>query len=99
MHYGFFDSIGNLLGGIVGLMFIVSLLVLVVGLFIFHVVMLVDCIKRDFRDRTMWLIILIAGLFVGFGWIAAIVYYFTVKKPNVGTSRTGMTPPAQPLHR
>ena len=94
-----FEMIGNLLGGIVGLMFILFILAVVIGVFIFHIAMIVDCVRRDFKDRTIWLIVLIAGLFFGFGWIAAIIYYFTVKKPNVGTTHTGMTPPTQPLQR
>ncbi len=40
--------------------------------------MLIDCIKRDFDDKTLWIILMI---FVGF--ISSILYFFLVKKKNV----------------
>jgi len=49
----------------------------------FTIWMLIDCIKRDekdFKDRTLWLVILVIGLFAGYSGILSIVYYFTVKK-------------------
>ena len=49
----------------------------------FNIWMIVDVLQRTeatMPNRTMWMILLIVGLFVGFGFIAALVYYFTEKK-------------------
>jgi hypothetical protein len=50
---------------------------------VFNIVMIVDCINRDekeFKDRTVWLVVLIVGAFTGFGLIVSLVYFFAVKK-------------------
>lgn len=72
--------------GLVGLAFL-----------IFQIIMIVDCVKRQFEQRTVWLIVLIAGLFFGFGWIASIIYYFMVKRKNVGSMNkpAASAPPVQ----
>ncbi len=41
----------------------------------FWIWMLIDCAKRDFKDKLVWIIVLLVGQ--GFG---AILYYFMVKK-------------------
>ncbi len=49
----------------------------------FIIWMLIDCIKRDekdFKDRTLWIILLLIGIFCGYSGILSIVYYFAVKK-------------------
>lgn len=46
--------------------------------FAFWLWMLIDCIKRDFNDKTLWIILLIF-----FSFIAAVLYYFIVKRRNV----------------
>jgi hypothetical protein len=46
--------------------------------------MIIDCYKRDFDDRTLWLVLLIAGLLMNFGLIVSTIYYFLVKKENKG---------------
>ncbi|MBI4407716.1 MAG: hypothetical protein HY565_04440 [Candidatus Kerfeldbacteria bacterium] len=63
---------------------------------IFQIWMIVDCMKRQFEQRTVWLVILIAGVFFGFGWIASIIYFFMVKHKNVGAAKPagGSMPPA-----
>src|SRR3990167_7201787 len=72
--------------GLVGLAFL-----------IFQIIMIVDCVKRQFEQRTVWLIVLIAGLFFGFGWIASIIYYFMVKRKNLGSMNkpAASVPPVQ----
>jgi len=59
------------------------------GLFVLWIIMLVDCIKRkpeDFpsgneSEKTTWLVILLVSFFVmNLSGIAAIVYYFMVRK-------------------
>jgi len=46
-------------------------------LFVFWLWMLIDCIKREFDDRALWVILLI---FLNF--IAAILYFFIIKRKN-----------------
>lgn len=62
----------------------------IVGIFLFVVwiITIVDCAKRkneEFPDggenaKTIWLVVLLVTLVIGFWWIAAIVYYFMVMK-------------------
>lgn len=47
-------------------------------LFIFWLWMLIDCIKRDFEDRTLWIVLII---FLNI--IAAVLYYFLIKRKNI----------------
>lgn len=61
------------------LIFVLVALYLVAGV-ILNVIMLLDCLKRDFKDRTLWIVILIAGTLMGFGIIPGLMYYFLVKK-------------------
>ncbi len=61
------------------MIFVLVALYLVAGV-ILNIVMLLDCLKRDFKDRTLWIVILIGGTFLGFGVIPGILYYFLVKK-------------------
>lgn len=59
-----------------------------VGLLVFWILMLVDVIRREEADfpgstgnsKTMWLVILLVSWLVGLSWLAAIVYYFAVKR-------------------
>lgn len=70
--------------GALGVGFIAIMCVsIVIGLafLAFNIWMIVDVAKREFAEKTLWLVLLIAGLLFGFGWIVAIVYYFMVKKP------------------
>ena len=41
----------------------------------FWVWMLIDCLKRDFKDKTIWVLVLIFTTVLG-----AILYYFMVKR-------------------
>lgn len=66
----------------IGAVILIPILLIVLAFFIFWVVMLVHAIsKNDLKDRTLWIVILLAGLLFGFYWIAAIVYYFAAKRP------------------
>jgi hypothetical protein len=73
---------GAFLGGL--LIFWLVFAVIGLALFIFWIFMLIDCIKRtnwkQESDKNLWLILLIVGLVIGVGPIAAIVYYFAVKR-------------------
>jgi len=47
-------------------------------LFVFWLWMLIDCAKREFDDKALWIIMLI---FLNF--IASILYFFIVKRKNI----------------
>lgn len=47
-------------------------------LFVFWLWMLIDCAKREFDDKVLWIILLI---FLNF--IAAILYFFIIKRKNI----------------
>lgn len=60
--------------------FYLGFIALIVLIFVFWVMMLVDCAKRKFKndnDRVVWIVV-VAIL----GVVGAIVYYFVVKRPN-----------------
>jgi len=49
----------------------------------FSIWMLIDCIRREesnFKDKTLWTILLAVGLFLGYSLIISVVYYFVVKR-------------------
>jgi hypothetical protein len=68
---------------------IVFIVLVALFLFVFWIIMLIDCIQRkpgDFPDggdsaKTIWLVVLTVTFFIGnLSGIAAIVYYFVVKR-------------------
>lgn len=87
-------------GGIVAGLLVFYIIALIIGLilFIFWIIMLIDAFKRtnwkQESDKNTWLIVLIVGFVVGLGGLAAIIYYFAVKR---ALDKGGKTPPpAQP---
>jgi len=55
----------------------ISILVFGVLMFIFWILMLIDCVKRDFEisnDKVMWILLIVL-----LGALGAIIYYFVVK--------------------
>ena len=68
---GIFGSV-LIIGVIIGLIYLSFL--------IWWIILLIDCVNRDFKDRTTWIIILIAGFLLGFIWLVDILYYFLVKE-------------------
>lgn len=69
---GVFGIILPLCCGLIGLVFLV-----------FNIWMLVDVLKRtevELPNKTMWMVLLIIGLFTGLGGIVALVYYLGPKK-------------------
>ncbi len=48
-----------------------------IACFILHIILLVDCAKRNFGKKLKWLLII---MLVPFGWV---FYYFIIKKPNI----------------
>ena len=68
-----FNALG--VGGIILLMLI--LMAIFVFLFVFWILMIIDCVKREFKgenDKVVWILVLV---FLGF--IGAVIYYFVVK--------------------
>lgn len=75
---------GLIAGGILLVSFIIFLVLFIIALGIlatvFWILMIIDCAKRDFRDestKVVWIVVLVL-----LGIIAAIVYYFAVKRPE-----------------
>lgn len=62
--------------------------------FIWWIVLIIDCSKRDFPEKTTWLIVLIVSLLVGFVWLADLLYYFMVVKKYGKINSSSSTPPA-----
>jgi len=79
-----------------GLMIFWLILVLVsVIFFIWWIVLLIDLTKREWPQKTTYLIIMIIGLFIPFGLlIVDLIYYFGVVKKGVGSKSGGA--PATP---
>lgn len=84
---------GAVFGGL--LIFWLIFAVIALALFIFWVVMLIDCIKRtnwkQESDKNLWLVVLIVGFVLGLSGIAAIVYYFAVKRALDGGKKAAAT--------
>lgn len=74
------------------------------AIFIFWIIMLIDCIKRPEAEfpnssgnsKTIWLVVLLVSWLIGFYWLAAIVYYFMVKRAAAKMPATPQAPPAPP---
>jgi len=88
-------------GGILAGLGIFMFVMIIVGILflVFNIWMLIDCAGRketDFpnNNKNMWLILLIVGLIFSFGWIVALIYYFSVKKKAAG--KGGAAPTQQP---
>ena len=95
-------------GGILGALLIFWIIALVVGIgfLIFWIVMLIDAFKRtnwqDDNQKNLWLVVLIVSIFIGLAWLAALLYYFIIKRAlDKGTApqavpATPAATPAQP---
>jgi hypothetical protein len=73
---GFMDMIFGF--GFLAIIFGLIFAVIGVFLFIFWILMVVDCVKRKFKDDTekiVWLLVLIFAGFI----IGTLIYYFVVK--------------------
>jgi hypothetical protein len=84
--YNYGTSGGDTAGGIFALVCLGIFWLIALALFILNVWMLVDAVRRQEHEypnagsRTMWIVLLAVGLVVGLGWIAAIAYFFMVRK-------------------
>ena len=66
----------SIIGGIIGLIFI-----------IWWIVLLVDLSKREFPQKSTYMILMILSFFLGFIVIMDLVYYFAIVRKNVGTKK------------
>jgi len=66
----------GIIGGLIGLAFL-----------IWWIVLLVDLSKREFPQKSTYMILMILGFFLGFYWLMDIIYYFAIVKNNVGTKK------------
>lgn len=51
-----------------------------IGFFVWWIILLIDCVNRDFEEKSVWLLVLILSFIFGFIWLADILYYFMVVK-------------------
>jgi len=80
--------------------FIVTILcycvAIVVGIafLVWTIMMIIDVTKRgdDFEQKTLWLVLLIAGLVLGFSLIVTPLYFFMVKKKLGDPTPKAVTP-------
>jgi hypothetical protein len=79
--------------GIFGFLFSVFsvLIPIILVLGIFWLWMLIDCIKRDFGEKTVWILILI---FLGF--LGALLYFFLVRRKLKRELKSGGAVSSQP---
>jgi len=91
----------GIFGGLIFVWVIVGLVFL--AFFIWWIVLLMDCIKRDFPEKNTWLIVLIVGWLFGFVWLVDLLYYFMIVKKygkaNGGGNTTPPSQPAQPVQK
>ena len=73
----------SIYGGLFMMSFAFIAILLALGSLAFTIWMLVDCIGRDeknFNDRTLWLVLLVIGIFSGYGFVLSLVYFFAIRK-------------------
>jgi hypothetical protein len=60
----------------VGLLFVIPLILMLILLFVFWIIILVDSIKRKFKgdsEKVVWILVIILT-----GFIGALIYYFVI---------------------
>jgi len=68
-------------GGVpVSIVFAVLLLLASSAFVLFWLLMLVDCLKRHWPHKIIWLSLLIISLPLGLFWLSAILYYLLVQR-------------------
>ena len=66
------------------ILFCILFFLLFIGIVTFwiYIASVVDVLKKDekeFKDRTLWLVLLIGSLFIGMNWLTGIIYYVLYK--------------------
>ena len=59
--------------------FFAIIMIFVIANYVFTIFNIIDCYKRDFKDRTLWLVLLVSGLFLGYSLIVSLIYHFIIK--------------------
>lgn len=83
--------------------FIVVMLLIGLVTFVFSIWMIVDAFGRKEEDftpplsKTIWIIILGAGILLGYGLIASVIYFFVVRKKAGKVSETNGPTQAPPI--
>lgn len=72
----------GILGGLMVLWIILGLIGLL--FFIWWIILLMDLSKRDFPQKSTYMILMIVSFFLGFIWIMDLVYYFGIVRKGVG---------------
>ncbi len=77
-------KVGLTLGaGLLAFIWIYSLICL--AFLVWWIILIIDLSKRDFPEKTTWMVIMIVGLVIGLIWLVDLLYYFmVVKKTNGG---------------
>lgn len=72
----------------VGMIIFVAIASLVGLVFlIWWIVLLIDLTKREFPQKSTYMILMILGFVFGFYWLIDLIYYFAIVKNNVGTKK------------
>lgn len=80
-----------------GLILFGLLMVFLLIMLIFWVLALIHAVKHeDIKDRNMWIILLVAGVVVGFASTVTVVYYFVVMRPYKKGLARATPQPASP---
>ncbi|MFA5866993.1 MAG: hypothetical protein WC891_03395 [Actinomycetota bacterium] len=98
------DAAASALCGGFGLIYLVCwglVALIAIALFVFWILMLIDCFQRDESEfpnstgnsKTIWLVVLLASWLLSMSWLAALIYYFMVKR---AMPRGQSKPPAPP---
>jgi uncharacterized BrkB/YihY/UPF0761 family membrane protein len=64
-------------GIVLGIVFVLIIVALSIFVFVFWILMLIDCLKRRYKessDKIVWVLVIIFA-----GIIGALIYYFIVK--------------------
>ena len=56
------------------------IMVIVIITFVFWLLMLIHAIKYNSPDKNTWIIVLVVSFVIGFGFVAALVYFFAERK-------------------
>jgi Kef-type K+ transport system membrane component KefB len=72
----------------VGMMIFIAIASLIGLIFlIWWIVLIIDLSKREFPQKSTYMILMILSLFLGFMWLMDLIYYFAIVKNNVGTKK------------
>lgn len=102
--YSYGTTASDTAGGLFGLGFSMVcwavMCILWLATAVFVVMMILDVLKRDEKvlpKKTLWLVLMIAGVLVGgWGFFVALIYFFTRKKKMDAMTKAAPQAPASP---